>query len=59
MQYYLKKWCIVIFQFIKNNNGKYYIGNLISVQNVHCVVYYPFLLKIKFWSKGVYNCPEK
>ena len=59
MKYYLKEWYIVIFQFIKNNNGKYYIGNLISVQNVHCVVYYPFLLKIKFWSKGVYNCPEK
>ena len=45
MQYYFKKWCIVIFQFIKNNNGKYYIGNLISVQNVHCVAYYPFLLR--------------
>ena len=59
MQYYLKEWCKVMFQFIKNNNGKYYTDNLISVQNVHCVVYYPFLLKIKFWSKGVYNCPEK
>ena len=59
MQYYLKEWCIVIFQFINNLMVNITLVTFISVQNVHCVVYYPFLLKIKFWLKGVYNCPEK